>query len=607
MKKLLLMVAAALLLAAGAQARIINPGENQVWWGYFNESDFESGDYTIGTGQAMTLMAGIYIPANHPQLGSASIQAIRVYLPGNVISNLSNMKIWISKELPSKITEADFTQTTLGTLVAGANDFKLRTPYEVNNEGFYIGYCVKSTTGYFIRCGGTDAANSFFVGNPEAGMSWSDLNGNGLGKLAFQILVEGGTFPTNSVTAQDFGQSMVLQGEDASVPVTFTNQGMDPIETISYTISTEGGSTTDEVELSLNSLPLNGQKTVAIPFASEQETRKFQKTLTITQVNGKPNTASKNTATGFLITLKDKKPVTPVIEEFTGTWCGWCPRGMVGMEKVHEQYGDQVVQIAAHSGDVMEISAYSSILNMFADGFPSSITDRQILADPSFSSLKSVLNEAFKRIPLGSINVSAYWETSEQKKVVFNTSSQFSYNDDNGKYGIAFVLVEDGLTGTGSNWAQSNYYSGMSTQQAGTDMQWWCKQGSSVTGFEYNHVAVAGWSVQNGVSGSVSSKITAGEVQNYTYTGSIATNTLIQDKSKLRAVALLIDRTNGWIINAAQCAIEDDATGVKTIDDGQWTIDNGAYDLSGRKVQTFQKGINIIRMNDGSVKKILVK
>ena len=167
--------------------------------------------------------------------------------------------------------------------------------------------------------------------------------------------------------------------------------------------------------------------------------------------------------------------------------------------------------------------------------------------------------------------------------------------------------MEDGLTGTGSNWAQSNYYSGMSTQQAGTDMQWWCKQGSSVTGFEYNHVAVAGWSVQNGVNGSVSSKITAGEVQNYTYTGSIASNTLIQDKSKLRAVALLVDRTNGWIINAAQCAIEDDATGVKTIDDGQWTIDNGAYDLSGRKVQTFQKGINIIRMNDGSVKKILVK
>lgn len=611
MKKLLLMVAAALLLAAGAQARIINPGENQVWWGYFNESDFESGDYTIGTGQAMTLMAGIYIPANHPQLGSASIQAIRVYLPGNVISNLSNMKIWISKELPSKISEADFTQTTLGSLVANANDFKLRTPYEVNNEGFYIGYCVKSTTGYFIRCGGTDAANSFFVGNPEAGMSWSDLNGNGLGKLAFQILVEGGTFPTNSVTAQDFGQSMVLQGEDASVPVTFTNQGMDPIETISYTISTEGGSTTDEVELSLNSLPLNGQKTVAIPFASEQETRKFQKTLTITQVNGKPNTASKNTATGFLITLKDKKPVTPVIEEFTGTWCGWCPRGMVGMEKVHEQYGDQVVQIAAHSGDVMEISAYSSIISKYCDGYPGSITDRQFDEDPSFSGLKNSLNKSFKRLTQGAIELSAEWNNAAKTKIAFNTTTKFSYDDDDSQYGIAFVLVEDGLTGTGSNWAQQNYYSGGSQ---GGDMAWWNSQGSPVTGIEFNHVAVAGWSVQDGVANSVAKEFTADTELKYTYTGSISGNSLIQDKTKLTAVALLIDRTSGTIVNAAKSVIADYGTGIGEVNGRPMVETQSIYDLSGRQIvngkssnSKLPKGINIIRMSDGTVKKVTVK
>ena len=600
MKKLLLMVAAALLLAAGAQARIINPGENQVWWGYFNESDFESGDYTIGTGQAMTLMAGIYIPANHPQLGSASIQAIRVYLPGNVISNLSNMKIWISKELPSKITEADFTQTTLGTLVAGANDFKLRTPYEVNNEGFYIGYCVKSTTGYFIRCGGTDAANSFFVGNPEAGMSWSDLNGNGLGKLAFQILVEGGTFPTNSVTAQDFGQSIVLQGEDASVPVTFTNQGMDPIETISYTISTEGGSTTDEVELSLNSLPLNGQKTVAIPFASEQETRKFQKTLTITQVNGKPNTASKNTATGFLITLKDKKPVTPVIEEFTGTWCGWCPRGMVGMEKVHEQYGDQVVQIAAHSGDVMAISDYQSVISTFTEGYPNSITDRRYMADPSFSSLQEVLKMSFARLTQASIALSAEWDSEEQKGVVFNTTTRFAYSEEGGKYGIAYVLVEDGLKGTGSNWAQANYYSGNGTG----DMAWWGKQGSSVSGVEYNHVVVAAWSALNGVDGSVDPVIVADTPQEYSYTASIENKSLIQDKTKLKAIVLLIDRVSGQIVNAAQSPISDYGTGIETVHDARRAANSEIYDLSGRQITNHRltKGLYI-----KGGKKVLIK
>lgn len=605
MKKHLLIMAAAFMMAVCVQARIINPEENQVWWGYFNESDFSTSDNTIGTGKAMTLMAAIYIPANHEQLGNSSIMGARVYLPENASTTLSALKIWISKELPSTISDADVVQTTLGTPTSGANDFKFRTPYEVNNEGFYVGYSVKSTTGYFIRSGGTDAPNTFWIGNPEAGMDWSDLDGYGFGKLAFQILVENGNFPSNCAVAENFGQQMVIQGEEVSVPITITNMGKNPIETISYTISTEGGSTTEEKDITLGSLPLNGSKIVNIPFASDAETRKYSKTFTITQVDGQPNTASNPNATGFLISLKDKYPVTPVIEEFTGTWCGWCPRGTVGMEKVRETYGDQVVQIAAHNSDPMEISAYSTILNTYCDGFPSSITDRQFEADPSFSELKIALNKAFNRLAPGVINLSAEWDSDEQKKVVFNTTTKFSYNDDNGQYGIAFVLVEDGMTGTGSSWAQTNYYSG---QTSTGEMAWWGKQGSSVSGVTYNNVAVAGWSLKNGVTSSVKSAFTVGEELNYTYNGSVASNTLIQDKSKLTAVALLIDRTNGTIVNAAKSSIADFATGIDATHET-----NGAnetwYDLSGRQIGdgTLPRGINIIRMGDGTVKKVLVK
>ena len=138
-------------------------------------------------------------------------------------------------------------------------------------------------------------------------------------------------------------------------------------------------------------------------------------------------------------------------------------------------------------------------------------------------------------------------------------------------------------------------------------MAWWGKQGSSVSGIEYNHVAVAGWSVQRGVNNSVNPTITAGEDQEYTYTATLPTTSPIQDKTKLKAVVLLIDRTNGTIVNATQSAIADFATGIQSV-----TIDNGMssdewFDLSGRKLQTSQKGINIIRMSDGTVKKVLVK
>ena len=602
MKKHLLILAAAFMMAVCVQARVITPAENQVWWGYFNESDFEEGDYTIGTGSAMTLMAGIYIPANHEQLGNATIKAVRIYLASSAVSSLSSLKIWISKELPNSASEADVVQQNAGTLSAGINDFKLRNPYSVNNEGFYIGYSVKSSTGYFIRCGGSDAPNAFWVGNPEAGMDWTDINGQGLGKLAFQILVEDGDFPSNYATVEDFGQNMVLQGEEASIPIKINNMGLNPIQTISYTITTEGGNTTEEKEVSLGSLPLNGSKTVNIPFSSDAEYRKYKKTFTITQVDGNPNTASDNSATGFLITLKEKHKAIPVIEEFTGTWCQWCPRGTVGMEKVHSTYGDQVVQIAVHSSDPMEISAYSSILNAYCDGYPSSIIDRMYASDPSFSELKKVLAVSFERVAPAAIELSAQWESKEQKKVVFNTTTRFSYSDDSGQFGIAFVLVEDGLTGTGSNWAQKNAYSGQGTG----DMAWWGSQGTSVTGLEYNHVAVAGWSVKNGVTGSVNSNIDANTEQKYTYTGSISSNTLIQDKTKLRAVALLIDKTNGRIVNAAQCAIDDYETAIQSAGAASNVVD-ATYDLSGRKLSAPEKGINIIRKNDGTVKKVMIK
>ena len=597
------MLTAALMLAVFAQAKVITPEENQVWWGYFNESDFDVCDYTIGTGQAMTLMAAIYVPAGHEQLGNASVCGFRIYLSSSVVSSLSNLKFWISKELPNSATAASVKMTTLGTLTAGANDYKLRIPYEVNNEGFYVGYSVKSTTGYFIRSGGNDAPNSFFVGNPESGMDWSDLNGNGLGKLAFQILVEGGKFVTNSATVEDFGQNMVLQGQTASIPLKITNMGADPINTISYTIATEGGSTTEEKEISLNSLTLNGTKTVNIPFASDEETKKYQKTFTITQVNGKPNAAKENSAEGFLITLKEKHTVRPVIEEFTGTWCGWCPRGIVGMEKIHETYGDQVVQIAVHSGDVMAISAYNSILNTYASGYPSSIIDRRYETDPSFANLKSVLATAFSRVAPAAIELNAEWESTSQNKVVFNTTTHFSYNDDAAQYAIAFVLVEDGLKGTGSSWAQTNNYSGGGS---GGDMAFWYKSGSSVSGIEYNHVAVAGWSVQNGVGGSVSQVIDVNTAQKYSYTGSISGNSLIQDKSKLKAIALLIDRLDGTIVNAAQSEIHEHGTAVSSVT-ADSNVPAARYTLDGRMLQTSQKGINIVRMNDGTVKKILVK
>ena len=147
----------------------------------------------------------------------------------------------------------------------------------------------------------------------------------------------------------------------------------------------------------------------------------------------------------------------------------------------------------------------------------------------------------------------AQWNDEEMKTIKMDATSKFAFAEENTNYGIAFVLTEDGMKGTSSSWAQSNYYSGQSGYPS--YMDWWCSQGSKVTGLEYNFVAVAAWQIASGFSGSVPTSFEAGEVMPFSYTADISTKTLIQDKSKLKVAALLIDRGANKIINAWQTTI----------------------------------------------------
>ena len=591
-----------LFIAVLAKADI-TIGDNQMWWGYFNESDADNLPYSgnLGYGRACTIDAAIMVPANDNFVGDATIKAIRLWLGDDVSVISTDMTVWISTTRPSDISTANYKQiVSKASLVKGVNEIELATPFEVNNQQIYVGFTFSiSQKAYPVMSYGSDVRYGFYYRVDNG--NWNDFYGEDYGRLALQLLIEGKDFPTDCVTVNDFGQNVVLKGQSISIPITITNKGKDPITSVSYTIATEGSNMTSEGRLSLGSLSLNCSKTVNVPFLADTEARKYQKTFTITMVDEKPNKASANSGTGYLITLTESCPVTPVIEEFTGTWCGYCPYGMVGMQKVHETYGDQVILIAAHYSDPMEIDAYYPIISEYADGFPSSVIDRQTSVYPY--SLRYYVSDALNRTAQAGIELSAMWNDAEQEAVSFSTKTKFAYNDDNGQYAIALVLVEDGLTGTSSGWAQSNYLSG---KGSGGDMAFWYSAGSSVAGLEFDHVAVEAWSAKDGINGSVTSKIVANAVQEFSYVGNISGNTLIQDKSKLKAIALLIDQTSGTIVNAAQSDIKEYGTAISSVTSDS-NVSTVNYFVDGRKLPTFQKGINIIRMNDGTVKKVLIK
>ena len=52
-----------------------------------------------------------------------------------------------------------------------------------------------------------------------------------------------------------------------------------------------------------------------------------------------------------------------VAEEGTGTWCGYCVRGIVALEEMNKKYPDNFIGIAIHSGDPM---AVEGLINEYA-------------------------------------------------------------------------------------------------------------------------------------------------------------------------------------------------------------------------------------------------
>lgn len=69
-----------------------------------------------------------------------------------------------------------------------------------------------------------------------------------------------------------------------------------------------------------------------------------------------------------------------LIEEGTGTWCNWCPRGTVYGEQMIYDY--DVIFIAIHMGDVMESTPdYAAATTI--TGLPNGNVDRAVLrVDP---------------------------------------------------------------------------------------------------------------------------------------------------------------------------------------------------------------------------------
>ena len=291
------------------------------------------------------------------------------------------------------------------------------------------------------------------------------------------------------------------------------------------------------------------------------------------------------TAFPFLVSLLSVIPASAqesfvrrsVVEEFTGTWCGHCPRGMVGMERLAEQFGDRFIGIAVHtgSGEPMAIPGYPDMQEQLlpGSGAPSCVINRVAYKfdpysgsgqrgathygiDLDFAASLAMPTEA-------KVELKAQWDDEFQWDVRFTATTTFNIDSSNAPYRLVFVLTEDGLTGTGDKWEQTNYFSLETASSVGDkylddDLAFWRSAPYHVPGVTYNHVAVNTLGVKNGIEGSIKAPIVSFEPQTYTnVVTTLANHTqrLIQDKNRLTAIAILINTESGEVVNASKATI----------------------------------------------------
>ena len=405
-------------------------------------------------------------------------------------------------------------------------------------------------------------------------------------------------------------------GQKVYVPITaksakgkllITNYGSTAIRNFDYTLSFNGKELMSKNYVLTNPLNRMEGTTIEIDVPPHTQVSETDLLFTITKVNGELNSATFNYATLPRVTVTKVPRRKVVVEEYTGMWCGYCPRGIALMENLAHRYGEDFIGIAIHTGgrvDPLTCTDYAWKATDYRSR-PSLDMNRNLLLG-YFKAQTEFEEERSKGADMD-VEVSAVWD-KEKNNITVTPRVTFCVNRDEAPYGFAYVLTEDGMSNP--NWVQYNNFSGSTADRGVTkEFDYFIDAPRDIRNLENNFVAIAAEGVKAPLTGYIKTPIKADEPQSHTYIfRNISNKKIIQDKSKLKVCVLLINKTTGRIENAAKCTIsEPNTTAISSLSQGEGqVVEIARYTLDGRGITTPQKGVNIVKYSDGRVSKEVV-
>ncbi len=587
-------------------------------------------------GKGKSEIYDVAIRIEDPALVGKKITGIRAVL--NAYEGIESTSLWVSKELTLekidgvKVTVPDVCAaevTPEQLTIEGVDDVfgqlstTLAEPYVITEEGIYVGYsltvpavekgeALTAKQTYPLLLSASNNPKSLYLRASKDFLKWVPYNDK-LGAAAMIYVTIEGEFAEYSVGLQSLATTYADIDKDFTVKAVVSTPGVKDVASLGYTYTVGGKSfdRTIEFDTPLASNFVN-PTTIELPINAISELGEYTIDLTINKVNGMDNVNPVISGSCALTVLPFVPKHRPMLEEFTGTWCGWCTRGFIALETLGEIYGDDVVLAAYHNGDPMEVTGKFPVN---VSGFPSATLNREGITDPYYGNsndgfgMKYNVSESIETAVPADIQVKAYWANADKTEIKIESTSTFFEDKANAGYKVGYLLINNGLSGEGGDWVQSNYYSSYAGQYDGTDLEVLTTWPSKVPDLVFNDVVVDVTGMM-GVQGSVPSDVAFNQPYTSEYSFDIAGNKVIQDKNKLYVAAFIIN-PDGTILNSNKAKVSD-STAVNSLESaGAVEVSAEYYNVSGVRVAAPQQGIfvKVAKMSDGTIRtsKVAIK
>ena len=618
----------------------INVGQGERLVGYYTTDDFDyaypfqyyAGDYKIGTpfytedvlnkavgGQITKARVGLY-----ESMGSTTVSLYEITTSG--------------------ISSSPVASATLATTQKGWNDVTFNTPYTIKEDCSYLlayDFSIATNGGShnFLIDDGLNTeylpGGVYMYGNLGQGIGWYRLSSSF--NICAQMVVKGGKYSDDDIVLTGgIDRTIAKRGENIDVTMTLKNEGNNVPNSYALNVLLDGesvGTINTPVDLSDGSRH-SYTYSLSLPESLSKD-EEHNVSVSVANINGNAPTANtdddKFSASFNVYGAEDvvTKQKT-LLEQFTASGCVNCPYGYDFLNALNAKRND-LVWVAAHT-DFSEdfpdeyTTNYGSNLFVLQTGFfPTASFNRAYISDPTlngygyvalpigintnyidmYTNLYSNMIDAINTdIPaFASVNIaSEYNADTRELKVTVSGEGNADVQKVLADGAVSVFLTEDGLKGD-----QASGY----TETGETEI---------TADYPHDHVLRMALDGEYGFGEPI--KWTSGTAYSNTYTVTLDEGWNADNMNIVAFVgrAINVEQTwqgatimNGandiWVSNTETVKLGETSTGIEnavTVTDED-TTEVARYALDGTQLSVPTKGVNIVKMSDGTTKKVIVK